>query len=374
MAGTLAASGRAPPQAPVEPGCTGDADGRRLAPDVTDMTVRVLGPLEASVDGRPVALGAGKPRAVLAILALRAGEPISTERLIDALWGERPPASATKLVQLYVSQLRKSLAASGDGAAIVTRGHGYELRLATDDVDVGRFERLVAEGAPREALLLWRGRPLDDVAGEPFAAPEIRRLEELRLLALEQAIDADLDAGRHREVVGELDALVAEEPLRERLQAQRMLALYRSGHQAEALEAYREARHALVEQVGIEPGPELRRLHEAILRQDPALDGAASEPAEVPSELDAATPLAGRDADLDWLRELWRDAHAGAGGVVVIVGPRGIGKSRLAAELAAEVHREGATVLYASCAGDPATALAALDRAGAARRPALLVL
>jgi WD40 repeat protein/DNA-binding SARP family transcriptional activator len=338
------------------------------------MHVSILGPLEASVEGRPLVLGAGKPRALLAILALHAGEPLSTERLIDGLWGERPPASATKLVQLYVSQLRKALGAAGDGAAIVTRGHGYELDVAPDEVDVGRFERLVATGAPREALALWRGRPLDDVAGEPFAAPEIRRLEELRLSALEQAIDADLDAGRHREVVGELEALVAEEPLRERLQAQRMLALYRSGRQAEALDAYREARRALVGQVGIEPGPELRRLHEAILRQDPALDAPATEPAELPSELDATTLLAGRDADLDWLRELWRDARASAGGVVAVVGPRGIGKSRLAAGLAVEVHREGATVLYASCAGDPGTVLAALDRAGAARRPVLLVL
>src|SRR5262245_57869364 len=149
------------------------------------MNVSVLGPLEASVDGRQVALGAGKPRALLAILALHAGEAVSTERLIEGLWGESPPASATKLVQLYVSQLRKALTTAGDGAAIVTRGHGYELRLAPEEVDAGRFERLVAEGAPREALSLWRGHPLDDIAGEPFAAAEIRRLEELRVSALE---------------------------------------------------------------------------------------------------------------------------------------------------------------------------------------------
>jgi DNA-binding SARP family transcriptional activator/ABC-type branched-subunit amino acid transport system ATPase component len=335
------------------------------------MNVRVLGPLEASVDGRQVALGAGKTRALLAILALRAGEAVSTERLIDGLWGEQPPASATKLVQLYVSQLRKALTAAGDGAAIVTRGHGYELRLAPEEVDAGRFERLVAEGAPREALALWRGQPLDDVAGEPFAAAEIRRLEDLRLAALEQAIDADLEAGRHREVVGELDALVAEEPLRERLHAQRMLALYRSGRQAEALEAYGEARRALVGEVGIEPGPELRRVHEAILRQDPALEAPAAEPAELPPELESGTPLVGREADLDWLRELWRDARAGAGGVVLVLGPPGMGKSRLVAELAAEVHRDAAQVLYA---GAPAAALAALERVRVARRPALLVL
>jgi WD40 repeat protein/DNA-binding SARP family transcriptional activator len=236
------------------------------------MNIRVFGALEATIDGRPVSIGAVKPRAVLAILALRAGETVSTERLIEGLWGEQPPATAVKLVQLYVSQLRKALAESGDGAAIVTHGRGYALVLASEDVDAGRFEQLVAEGAPREALSLWRGSPLDDVSGEPFAAPEIRRLQELRLSALEQAIDADLEAGRHSEVVGELDVLVAEEPLRERLHAQRMLALYRSRRQADALAAYREARSALVEQVGVEPGPELRRLQEAILAQDAALE------------------------------------------------------------------------------------------------------
>src|SRR6478736_2136613 len=142
------------------------------------MNIRVLGALEASVDRRPVRLGAAKPRAVLAILALHPGEIVSTDRLIEGLWGEQPPATATKLVQLYVSQLRKALTDSGDGKAIVTRGHGYELQVAPDDV-----------------------------AGEPFAAAEIRRLEELRLAALELAIDADLAAGRHREVLAEIDAI-----------------------------------------------------------------------------------------------------------------------------------------------------------------------
>jgi WD40 repeat protein/DNA-binding SARP family transcriptional activator len=260
------------------------------------MNVGLLGPLEASVDGHALHLGAGKPRALLAILALHPGEPVSAERLIDGLWGEQPPATATKLVQLYVSQLRKALAEIGDGAAILTRGHGYELDVAAEDVDAGRFERLVADGAPREALALWRGPPLDDVAGEPFAAAAIRRLEELRLTALERAIDADLAAGRQRDVLAELEALVAQEPLRERLHAQRMLALYRSGRQAEALAAYREARRALVEQVGIEPGPELRRLHEAILAQDTALEapGTVAEwaRADAARRLDAAVDRA----------------------------------------------------------------------------------
>jgi DNA-binding SARP family transcriptional activator len=201
------------------------------------MDVRVLGPVEASVNGRPIALGGGKPRALLALLALNAGSAVSPARLIEGLWGEQPPATASKLVQVYVSQLRKALAASGDGAEIVTRRHGYELRVGAGTVDAERFERLLARGAPREALGLWRGPPLDDVADEPFAGAEIRRLEELRLAALELAIEHDLDEGRHRDVIAELEALVAAEPLRERLHELLMLALYRCGRQADALAA-----------------------------------------------------------------------------------------------------------------------------------------
>jgi DNA-binding SARP family transcriptional activator len=236
------------------------------------MDIRVLGPLEAGVGGRPLPLGGGKPRALLAMLALQAGSTVSTDRLIEGLWGERPPATATKMVQIFVSQLRKALDASGEAGLIVTRGRGYELRLGPDDVDARCFERLLAAGAPRAALDLWRGPPLEELTGEPFAAAEIRRLEELRLAALEMAIEQDLEAGRHREVIGELEALVAQEPLRERLHAQRMLALYRSGRQSEALAAYRQAREVLVEQVGVEPGPELSRLNDAVLQHDPALD------------------------------------------------------------------------------------------------------
>jgi WD40 repeat protein/DNA-binding SARP family transcriptional activator len=338
------------------------------------MDLRVLGPVEASVDERPVAIGAGKPRALLAMLALNAGSPVSAERLVDGLWGEQPPATAAKMVQIYVSQLRKALAASGDGAEIVTRGRGYELRLGSGEVDARHFERLVAEGAPRDALALWRGPPLDDVATEPFAALEIRRLEELRLAAFELAIEGDLAAGRHLEVVSELDALVAAEPLRERLHALRMLALYRCGRQADALDAYRQARAALIDAIGIEPGPELRRLHEAILRQDPELDPPAADEGELPPELDAGTPLAGRDPELDALREQWRRARSGAGRLVLVAGARGMGKTRLAAELAGEVRRDHGAVLYASGAGVPETALAALVGARAARRPTLLVL
>src|SRR5436190_5564414 len=240
------------------------------------MDVRVLGPLEASAGGRPLQLGGGKPRALLTMLALQAGCPVSADLLIDGLWGETPPATANKMIQIFVSQVRKALDASGDAGRLVTRGRGYELRIDADDVDALRFERLLAAQAPREALALWRGPPLEELSGEPFAAAEIRRLEELRLAALELAIEQDLAAGRHRAVIGELDALVAREPLNERLHAQRMLALYRSGRQSEALAAYRHARDVLVEQVGLEPGPELQRLNDAMLQHDPALDAPAA--------------------------------------------------------------------------------------------------
>jgi WD40 repeat protein/DNA-binding SARP family transcriptional activator len=236
------------------------------------MHVYLLGPVEVTVDDGPVSLGGPKPRAVLAMLALEAGSTVSVDRLIDGLWGEEPPATAGKLVQLYVSNLRKALVTAGDADVIVTHGRGYELQLDRNHVDVARFERLLAQGAAREGLSLWRGPALADIADQPFATVEARRLEELRATACEMAIEHDLDAGLHGEVLAELESLLAREPLRERLHAQRMLALYRSGRQAEALEAYRAARATLVEQIGVEPGPELRRLQEAILRQDPSLE------------------------------------------------------------------------------------------------------
>jgi DNA-binding SARP family transcriptional activator/streptogramin lyase len=243
---------------------------------------RVLGALEARENGRALAIGAGKQRAVLALLLLDAGEVVSTDRLIDALWGERPPASALNSVHIYVSQLRKVL---GEGC-LLTRGHGYLLALEPEQVDLGRFERLLREGrellargearrageALYAALALWRGPPLGDLASEPFAQGEIARLEELRLEALEERIEADLALGRHGELVPELDALVRANPLRERFRAQLMLALYRSGRQADALETYRRARVTLVEEVGLEPGRGLQELERAILSQDPTLD------------------------------------------------------------------------------------------------------
>jgi DNA-binding SARP family transcriptional activator len=241
------------------------------------MRVRVLGPVEVSAGERPVSLGAAKQRALLAMLAMRANQTLSAAELLEGLWGDDPPRSATKMVQQYVSRLRRLI--DGDGAEILTRGQGYELRIAPDNVDAGRFERLVAGGAGREALALWRGPPLADVAATPFAAEAIRRLEALRLRALEQAIDADLEAGRHHEVVGELESLVAAHPLSEHLHGRLMLALYRCGRQVDALSLYLRLRSALVGEIGVEPGPQLRRLHEAILRQDPWLEQRALQPA-----------------------------------------------------------------------------------------------
>jgi ABC-type transport system substrate-binding protein/DNA-binding SARP family transcriptional activator/DNA-binding beta-propeller fold protein YncE len=223
-----------------------------------------------------LSLGPPKQRAVLAMLGLRPGHTVSVDELAEGLWGEWPPASAAKMIQLYVSHLRRAI--EGDGAAIVTHGRGYALDLAAADVDAVRFEALVEEGRASDALALWDDDPLSDLRDEPFAAGEIRRLEDLRARALETAIDAELAAGRHREVLAQIDLLVAEHPLRERLHGQRMLALYRAGRQADALAAYRDARATLVGEIGVEPGPDLRRLHEAILAQDPSLELRTAEP------------------------------------------------------------------------------------------------
>jgi WD40 repeat protein/DNA-binding SARP family transcriptional activator len=346
------------------------------------MQIRVLGHLEASVDDRPVALGGAKLRAVLAMLGLEANRAVSADRLIEGLWGEEPPRSAAKMVQNYVWRLRRALADDG-GAEILTRGRGYELRIDPELVDVVRLERLLAEAgraaaagqppdAAREALALFRGAPLSDLADEPFAAAEIRRLDELRETAAELAIDADLAAGRHQEIVTEIEALLAKKPLRERLHAQRMLALYRCGRQAEALEAFRDARRLLVEEIGVEPGADLRGLHEAILRHDPSLELA---PSELPRELDvgAAPAMVGRDGEMTWVRERWERARSGSGGLVAVIGGHGMGKTRLAGELAGEAHRSGATVLYAT-GWQPTQAIAqSLRHAREATRPTLLV-
>jgi WD40 repeat protein/DNA-binding SARP family transcriptional activator len=349
------------------------------------LEITVLGRVDALVDGQPLPLGGSKQRAVLALLALRANRTVSADDLIDGLWGDRPPASAAKNVQHYISRLRKALDANGAQATIVTRGRGYELQLPADAVDAARFERLVerarresgegiVDGAAQGALDLWRGAPLADVAEEPFAAPEIRRLEELHLRAIELAIDAELAAGRHAEVIPRLEALIADDPLNERFHAQRMLALYRSGRQSDALEAYQRAREKLIGEIGIEPGPELRRLQEAVLAQDPGLDPPLPKE-ELAAQLDRGSPiLAGRERELRWLRVRWEEARASQARVAMLCGPSGIGKTRLAGELATELQRDGAAVLYVGGGGVSEDALATVGRARESGRPTLLVL
>jgi YVTN family beta-propeller protein len=250
------------------------------------MQFRILGPVEVEEDGRLLPLGSAKQRALLAILLLHANEVVSRDRLIDELRGERAPASALHSLEVYVSRLRKTLQANGGEQLLVTRAGGYLLRLEPDQLDVTCFERLLEEGrralaagnceraAERlaEALALWRGPALGDLAYEPFAGPEIERLEEQRLAALEERIEAEFALGGHTAMVGELEALSGKHPLRERLHGQLMLALYRSGRQAEALEAYQETRRHLLDELGIDPSPALQRLEQAILRQDPALE------------------------------------------------------------------------------------------------------
>jgi predicted ATPase/DNA-binding SARP family transcriptional activator len=255
------------------------------------MDFRILGPLEALDQGRDVAPAGNKQRALLALLLLHANETLPVERLIDELWGEHPPMTAARTLQAHVSRLRKALGAgNGAGAVIVTREHGYQLRLDPDRLDAHHFERLVAEGrrelatgdpnraaaAFEAALSLWRGAPLAGLGREAFVLREAARLEDLRVAALEDLNDAKLALGRHGELVGQLEALIGEHPYRERLRAQLMLALYRCERQADALQAYQDARRTLVEELGIEPGERLRELERAVLAQDPALAAPAA--------------------------------------------------------------------------------------------------
>jgi len=243
---------------------------------------RVLGPLEALADGTPAKLGGSRPRAVLAVLLLHSSQVVSTSRLIDEVWAEDPPDTAANVLQGYVSQLRKELGRD----TIETREPGYLLRVDHDSLDLNRFERLVSDGTEllergrtedaavllQESLALWRGPALADVADEGVLRQAAARLDELRLVALERRIEADLACGRHADLVGELEELAAEYPLRERPRALQMLALYRCGRQADALAAYRAAREKFVDELGIEPGSELQELERAILQHDRSLD------------------------------------------------------------------------------------------------------
>jgi DNA-binding SARP family transcriptional activator/class 3 adenylate cyclase len=262
---------------------------------------RILGPLEVLKDGRALALGGQKQRALLALLLLDAGRVVSVDRIVDALWGERPPRTAPTSLQNFVSHLRKALGAD----VLVTRPPGYLLRIGPEQVDLERF-RMLVEAAKRssgeeravklrQGLAFWRGPPLADFALDEFAQPEIGRLEELRLAALEERIDAELETGAHAGLVGELESLIEEHPLREGLRRQLMLVLYRSGRQAEALQVYHDARRVLVDELGIDPSRSLQHVHGAILRQDAELDvgGTAPPPQDRLHDL-AAAMLGGR--------------------------------------------------------------------------------
>ena len=315
------------------------------------MYFALLGSMQVRRDGVPLELGGLRQRSLLALLVLHANELVATDRLVDELWGDRPPDTAVKTVQVYVARLRKLLGAG----AIVTRTPGYELRVAPDAIDVSRFEALAEEGrralgagdpetARRrlmEGLALWRGAPLSDLAYERFAQPYIARLDELRLTALEDRCEAELRCGHATEVIGELQALTARHPLRERLRSQLMLALYRAARQADALDVYRDTRATLVEELGIEPSAELQRLERAILQQDPSL--------QHPGARGGTGVFVGRGAELALLLAALERAAEGHGGIVLVAGEPGVGKTRLADEVAAHARDRGVAVLHGRC-------------------------
>lgn len=299
------------------------------------MEFRVLGPVEVYEGGRQLPIGAAKQRSLLAILLIHANEAVSADRLIDGLWGEEPPDGASHTLQVYVSQLRKTLEPNRPPGSprqiLITRGSGYLLRVHEGELDLHRFERLaeegraalregqaeVASGKLAQALALWRGRAFADVAHEDFAREAATRAEDLRIVALEDRVEADLDRGRKAELVPELRGLVAAHPLRERLWGQLMLALYRAGRQAEALETYRQARRVLGEELGIDPGPDLRKLERAILTQDPSL-GSPSRRVRAPAVAEPAPSEAPPPPELPTVPKAGRSRSPVVVGVLVL--------------------------------------------------------
>ena len=361
----------------------------------------ILGPLDVVADdGRPVELPSHKLRSLLAMLVIDANRVVSLDRIIDQLWGDEPPATATGTLQAYVSQLRRLVEPGRRprqaARVLVTHAPGYVLRAGAEEIDALCFDRLVedaekllaggradeAEASVAEALALWRGDPLADVAGEPFAQPEIARLVERKVQAEEHRVDAWLAQGRHGVAVTELERLVGEHPLRERLWGQWMLALYRCERQADALRAYQRCRQVLGDELGLEPGPELRRLEQAVVAQDPSLELVAPRllprPPPTPATAAARTapapatptgtstsapradpvedhpggdgPLVGREPQLRRLAERVVQAAEGQGGVVLVEGEPGIGKTRLVEEASTLAAAQGMIVCWSRCA------------------------
>jgi predicted ATPase/DNA-binding SARP family transcriptional activator len=314
--------------------------------------------LEVAENGRVVPLGRGRQRALLGLLLLRANEVVAQDVLVDALWGESPPPTALTALHGYVSRLRRLL----DDGRLQTRPPGYALRIDPDELDLHRCRRLLQQQRYDEALALWRGPPLADLAFESFAQGEIARLEELRLTALEGRFEHELADGRHAELAAELSAAVREHPLRERFTAQLMLALYRAGRQADALAAYREARGRLVETLGLEPGPELQALQRRILEHDPALD--LVPPARRRTRLPASpSSFVGRVRELEHLREL---LHGPGPRLLTLTGAGGTGKTRLALEIARRMEghfADGAHFVALAAVAEDAQVAPAVARA-----------
>jgi DNA-binding SARP family transcriptional activator/WD40 repeat protein/KaiC/GvpD/RAD55 family RecA-like ATPase len=369
----------------------GDVDVREVLPRVTDpvptgLTVDVLGQLRAMRAGRMLDIGGTKEQRVLAVLAAARGDVVLVDELVEALWASSPPRTAERSVHAYVARLRKAIEPSRERGApprfIVTEGRGYRLTLGEELLDSVRFERLtssaresIASGhalrgrrALDEALWLWRGTPFQDHFDADRCARESRRLEDLHELAIEDLTSARLELGEAADIVPDLEALVRSHPLREQLWANLMLALYRSGRQAEALRTFQRARAVLVEELGIEPGPELHYLESRILAQDPTLSSAApgaSGPSRgLPVELEyGGTTLVGREPELAQLHAAWDRAFAGTGEFIAIVGAEGSGKTRLVSELAVQVREAGAIVMYARCDAADQDPESPLDRA-----------
>ena len=329
---------------------------------------RILGPVGVLSGGCGVAIEGRRTRVLLAMLLVWRNQTVSLDALIDGLWPQGPPSSAKSSLHAYVSRLRSALAAAGPLAGserIKRKPPGYELRTFDGEVDADRFERMLAlaeaalrdrrfagaSSALRDAMMLVRGPVLGECRDDAFAQAEVARLEAMRVRAVERRVDADLGLGRHAVLSGELEGLVAAHPLHERFREQLMLALYRSGRQADALSAYQDAYQVLAEELGVVPGPGLRSLEAAILQQDPAISYAPPEPETGPAAR-SRLPFVGRKRARQVLDAAWRRASSGERQLVIVQGESGIGKTRLAAEAAAAAGSEGGEILLGRAAGD----------------------